>query len=238
MLGRFLEVSLATRDIAASVSFYERLGFTQLPSGDAWPYPYCALGDGRLCIGLHQREAPPTSLCFVRPGLLQHAELLAQAGLAASESHLGFEDFHRLQLPAADAQTITLLEARTFSPPADIAAAPCGYWCGWSVPSADFAASAAWWERAGFIAHDLEALPFEHRPLSMDYLNVALHHPAHLSWPALVFSSERMDEIIARLQGRELETQRQLPAGLDPRCNGLVAAPEGTRLLLLQGDYQ
>ena len=116
MLGRFLEISLATADIAASVSFYERLGFTQLPCSDAWPHAYCALGDGRLCIGLHQRESPVTSLCFVRPGLQAHTELLEQHGLIASERHLGFEDFHRLQLQACDGQTITLLEARTFSP--------------------------------------------------------------------------------------------------------------------------
>jgi catechol 2,3-dioxygenase-like lactoylglutathione lyase family enzyme len=237
MLGRFLELSLATADIAASVGFYERLGFTQLPCSDAWPYPYCALGDGRLCIGLHQREQPATSLCFVRPGLAEHAAKLERQGLTTSERHLGFEDFHRLQLDAVDGQTITLLEARTFSPPPDIVAAPCGYWSAWSMPSSDFAASAAFWERAGFIAHELEAHPFEHRPLSADYLTLALHHPADLHWPALVFSSDRMDAIIAQLQARDIATGRQLPAGLDPHCNGLVATPEGTRLLLLQGDY-
>jgi catechol 2,3-dioxygenase-like lactoylglutathione lyase family enzyme len=223
MLGRFLEVSLATADIAASVGFYERLGFTQLPCSDNWPYPYCALGDGRLCIGLHQREIPATSLCFVRPGLA---------------AHLGFEDFHRLQFEACDGQTITLLEARTFSPPPDMIAAPCGYWSAWSMPSQDFAASAAFWERAGFIAHDPEPLPFEHRPLSVDYLNLSLHHPSDLRWPALVFSSEQMAGIIARLQARDIDTRRQLPAGLDPQSNALITAPEGTRLLLVQGDYQ
>jgi hypothetical protein len=237
MLGRFLELSLATADIAGSVGFYERLGFTQLPCSDSWPYPYCALGDGRLCIGLHQRERPTSSLCFVRPGLADHAPLLEQAGLHASEQHLGFEDFHRLQLDALDGQAITLLEARTFSPPTDIAAAPCGYWSAWSIPSADFATSAAFWERAGFIAHDLEAQPFEHRPLSADYLNLALHHPSDLRWPALVFSSNDMPAILARLQSRDIDTRRNLPASVDPACNGLVTAPEGTRLLLLQGDY-
>jgi hypothetical protein len=237
MLGRFLELSLATDDIAGSVGFYEALGFTQLPCGDAWPYPYCALGDGRLCIGLHRRPSPASCISFVRPELAAHAAELDRAGLVTRERHLGFEDFHRLQLEAADGQAITLLEARTFSPPPDIVAAPCGYWSAWSLPSSDFAASAAFWERAGFIAHDPEPVPFEHRPLSADHLNLALHHPADLRWPALVFSSEDMGEIIARLQSRDLDTRRNLPAGLDPRCNGLIAAPEGTRLLLLQGDY-
>jgi len=237
MLGRFLELSLATADIAASVDFYERLGFTQLPCNDAWPHAYCALTDGRLCLGLHRYESPATSLCFVHSGLLAHADRLETGGLRSSERHLGFEEFHHVRYAAPDGQTLTLLEARTCSPPAPRAAPPCGWWSAWSVPSRDFAASAAYWERLDFIAHEVEALPIEHQPLSTDHLNLALHRPEDLRWPALVFASDRMEEIVSGLQAREFDTRRGLPAGLEPRCNGLLAAPEGTRLLLLQDDY-
>ena len=34
MFGRFLEISLATRAIAASAAFYQRLGFLDLATGD------------------------------------------------------------------------------------------------------------------------------------------------------------------------------------------------------------
>ena len=56
MLGRFLELSVATDDIRTSVEFYERLGFTQCVTSDVWPHPYGALTDGRLVIGLHQHR--------------------------------------------------------------------------------------------------------------------------------------------------------------------------------------
>ena len=58
MFGRFLELGIATQDIATSVQFYERLGFSQLITGDAWSHRYGVLGDGRVHLGLHERAMP------------------------------------------------------------------------------------------------------------------------------------------------------------------------------------
>ena len=48
MLGRFLEFSLATPDIQASLDFYSRLGFSQAAAGEAWFHPYAVVTDGSL----------------------------------------------------------------------------------------------------------------------------------------------------------------------------------------------
>ena len=42
MLGRFLEISLHTPDIQASLEFYESLGFEQASVSETWPYPYAS----------------------------------------------------------------------------------------------------------------------------------------------------------------------------------------------------
>ena len=59
MLGRFLELSVATPDIAASFDFYSRLGFTQADAGEVWPHTYVVVTDGRIHIGLHQGTGRP-----------------------------------------------------------------------------------------------------------------------------------------------------------------------------------
>ncbi len=61
MLGRFLEFSLATPDIQASLDFYTKLGFSQAEVGEAWLHPYAVVTDGRICLG-------PASACD--PGAL------------------------------------------------------------------------------------------------------------------------------------------------------------------------
>ncbi len=76
MLGRFLEASLATPDIQASLDFYVKLGFSQAEVGDAWPHPYAVVTDGRICLGLHQAAVPALSLTFVKPDLLKHLQRL------------------------------------------------------------------------------------------------------------------------------------------------------------------
>jgi catechol 2,3-dioxygenase-like lactoylglutathione lyase family enzyme len=75
MLGRFLELSVQTADIRASLDFYERLGFSAAEVGEAWPHPYAVVTDGRLHVGLHQAASqetanfPGAALTFVKPDL-------------------------------------------------------------------------------------------------------------------------------------------------------------------------
>ena len=68
-VGRFLEVSVASPDVGASVLFYEALGFRQLDTGETWSHPYAVMSDGRVHIGLHGYEFASPSLTFVHPDL-------------------------------------------------------------------------------------------------------------------------------------------------------------------------
>ena len=58
MLGRFLEYSLATPDIQASLDFIPGLDSLQAEVGEAWPHPYAVVTDGSICLGLHQEAIP------------------------------------------------------------------------------------------------------------------------------------------------------------------------------------
>ena len=235
MFGRFLEISLNTDDIAASVQFYERLGFTQLTTGDTWTHPYGVLSDGRLCIGLHQRRGPAPLLSFVRPELAQHAPGLRAAGFEPQATRLGESDFHELQLRDPSGQDVALLEARTFSPARR--AQPesmCGWFSSYSIPAVDIDVAQAWWERAGFVALDLPDEPLLQLALTSDTLTLTLHRPRLLAAPLLVFTDPQMSGRIASLAARDIHGSAGLPRGLDRSATALLESPEGTQLLLLQ----
>ncbi len=237
MFGRFLEISLATDDIAVSVTFYEQLGFRQLPCTDAWSWPYCALSDGRLCLGLHQYTEPRVALCFVRPGLTEAMQALEFSGFIPHSRQLGFDDFHRLGLRDPGGQELSLLEARTCSPDSEgYRETQCGYFAGFSMPVANPDVTSDYWARSGFIAHDEETLPYPHRPLTSNNLNLRLHKPRALPQPALIFTAHDMRERLIRCREQELPLARRLPFGLDPEANGLLVTPEGTQLLLLESE--
>ncbi|HMD58315.1 MAG TPA: hypothetical protein VKG66_00925 [Steroidobacteraceae bacterium] len=236
IFGRFLEISISTQDIRASVQFYEQLGFSQLTAGDIWSHPYGVLTDGRLIIGLHARPAAPVTLTFVRPQLARYLQVMQAAGFETHSTRLGDEDFHEAHLRDPCGQPVTLLEARTYSPglPDERALESlCGYFSAFSMPVADTDATLAFWERAGWVPLEAEEEPYPHLTLTADALNLELHRPRTLETAALVFRDPQMPERIRRLRDQELAFGTELPRGLPPERSALLLAPEGTALLLL-----
>lgn len=239
MFGRFLEISVSSADMVASLQFYERLGFTQLTANDTWTHPYGVLTDGRVCIGLHQRSAamPSPMLSFVHPDLAGHAGRLLAAGFEAETAQLGEGSFHQLRLRDPAGQAIALLEARTFSPARhQQRESHCGWFSAYSMPAIDNQAVRAFWERAGFLALDTQDQPLPTLPLISDHLSLALHAPRAVAAPLLVFVDPAMADKLAQLESAGIERAAELPHGLNRRDNALLEAPEGTLLLLLSAE--
>jgi catechol 2,3-dioxygenase-like lactoylglutathione lyase family enzyme len=252
-LGHFLAIAIPTTDISASVQFYERLGFTQFPTGDAWPHRYGVLGDGRIHLGLHERteshaggrnghdtsqlEGP--TVCFVHPGIAAQAERLQRSGLTPVQVHAAEESLHHLWLRDPAGHALLMQEARTFSP---APAAPgahiscsslCGSFAQLSLPEPDFDAAQQFWERAGFVALAEEDAPYVHLPLTSDALDLAFHAPRSCDAALLVFECPDTAALAEPLQAQGIRPLARLPRGLARAGNLLLEAPEGTRLLLV-----
>jgi hypothetical protein len=234
MFGRFLELGMATAQIAASVQFYERLGFVQLITGDAWSHPYGVLSDGRLRLGLHQCRMPSPTLTFVLPELQRALPRLRAASGEPELLQLGEERMHMVRWRDPGGQALTLLEARTFSP-ADLAVvqSACGYFLHLSLPQTDFERAREFWERAGFVGLPEQDEPYPHLPLTSDQLDLAFHQPRTFDAPLLVFECADLQRALARLHELAIPLAATRPRGLDARRSALLESPDGTALLLL-----
>lgn len=235
-LGRFLEISIGTRVIRESLDFYEALGFVQAAVSETWSHPYAVVTDGHLFIGLHGREIPSPSLTFVLPELHLGVSRLKERGVEFEEERFGDDVFNQAQLRDPGGLSIMLLEARTFSPPqldAPIESA-CGYFSELGIPArAEAGEARAFWESVGFVALDEEAQPFPRTPLVSDGLDLALYRTRALRQPVLTFEDSEMTQRLTRLRARGIQVSDEMPDTLDESGNGLLIAPEGTRLLLL-----
>lgn len=259
-LGQFLELAIPTHDIAASVQFYEHLGFAQRLTGDAWPHPYGVLGDERICLGLHQRAAAPRAgegryaaaarldgptPCFVQPGLARQLERLRLAGLTPQLTQFGEESLHHLWLRDPAGQALLLQEVRTFSATRSAADADedadasgdthslCGEFLQLSLPEPDFETALAFWERAGFVGMPVEQVPYAHQPLTSDQLDLAFHAPRTCDSALLVFEMIDRDATLAGLRELGMLPVLRPPRSLQQSGNLLLEAPEGTLLLLV-----
>jgi catechol 2,3-dioxygenase-like lactoylglutathione lyase family enzyme len=237
VLGRFLEISVRSSDIPESLAFYESLGLVQAPVGDAWHHPYAVVTDGRLHIGLHAREFESPSLTWVQPGLAAHAPRLEALGIEFACVRLGEDALHELGFVDPAGQSVTLLEARTFSPPAisPTHQTRLGYFEEFGLPTADLERSAAFWDALGFVTFDPVRMPFARIVAAGRDLNVGLYD-VDLRSPVLTFSDPAMPERIAALRDQGHRFVERLPRGMNPRENALLEAPEGTWLLLTTGS--
>ena len=238
MIGRFLEISVHAPDTLTSLEFYEALGFSQAATGEAWPYPYAVVTDGRVGIGLHQRELPQSPLLsFVLPDLHRHLDGLERLGIGILNRKLGGDVFNEATIATPGGQLLRLLEARTFSPsqrkPGETSR--LGWFEGFALPIADPRAAEQFWEKIGFVPTGDSVEPMPYAGLISDSLNIALVAQGLLKRPALLFTDADMSTRIRALADKGVELV-QPPGRLDPRLHALLVAPEGTQLLLTTAE--
>jgi catechol 2,3-dioxygenase-like lactoylglutathione lyase family enzyme len=234
VLGRFLEFSLATPDIRASLDFYTRLGFSQAEVGEAWTHPYAVVTDGRICLGLHQAAIPAPSMTFVKPGLLKHLEALEELGLKFEFRHLGNDVFNEVGWFDPTGQLVRLIEARTFSPSKRIVTdtSQCGYFLEIALPTPNLEASKAYWEQFGFVGMDESDDRLPHISCTSDYIDLGLYNPAHLRRSTLRFEVDDVGGTLARLAEIGISPAGEIPPPLRQAPAAVLIAPEGTPILL------
>jgi catechol 2,3-dioxygenase-like lactoylglutathione lyase family enzyme len=235
VLGRFLEFSVATPDIRASLEFYTKLGFTQAQVGEAWPHPYAVVTDGRICVGLHGEFIPAPSLTFVKPDLLKYLGTLEKRGLQFEFRRLGNDVFNELGWLDPSGHLIRLVEARTFSPSKRRATdtSLCGYFAEVALPSPRRDAAKEFWENFGFVGMDEPDALLPHVSCTSDSVNIGLYDPAHLRSPTLLYDAGDVGGTLARLAEAGILPTGQLPVPLRQLPATLLTAPEGTPILLL-----
>lgn len=233
MLGNFLEISVHTRNVLESLQFYEKLGFTQIPGNDTWTHPYGIVTDGRCFIGIHAFSFPAPALTFVAPELRNRVESLEAAGADFEFLKLGDDQFHELGFFLPDEQMVTLLEARTFSPPAlaDIGASLLGFFMEYRIPVTDRDAAMSRWTQFGLIENEPSGDSRDAASLCCTGLNLGLSESRRLRQPTLIFHVAQINERLGLLAEKGIE-----PAQIHADGSARFTAPEGTHLLLIETD--
>jgi catechol 2,3-dioxygenase-like lactoylglutathione lyase family enzyme len=236
VLGRFLEFSLATPDIQASLDFYTRLGFSQAEVGEAWSHPYAVVTDGRICLGLHQEAIPAPSITFVKPGLLKYLDTLEEQGLEFEFRRLGNDVFNEVGWFDPSGQLIRLIEARTFSPSkrAGTETSSCGYFLEIALPTPVRDVSKAYWEEFGFVGIDETEDRLPHVSCTSDYIDLGLYDPSHLRRSTLRFEVDDVGGTLVRLAEIGISPSGEIPHPLRNLPAAVLMAPEGTPILLAE----
>ena len=190
-LGRFLEISVRTGDVPASLRWYKLLGFTELTTGDMWTHKYAVVSDGVLCIGLHDREFDTPAVTFVQPDLARHARSMADHGFDFSFMHLGEESFNEIGIVDHDGHLITMVEARTFhGDDEDDSDSACGTWFELTLPVQDAMRSARFWGPVAGSILSMREEPTMHMRFDAGGIALGLSESIALESPSLCFKCQ------------------------------------------------
>jgi catechol 2,3-dioxygenase-like lactoylglutathione lyase family enzyme len=235
VLGRFLEYSIPTPDIRASLEFYLELGFSQAEVGETWPHPYAVVTDGRIHLGLHRLAQDEPVLTFVKPDLLRHLAALERVGVQFDVRRLGNDVFNELDWRDPSGHRVRMVEARTFSPTKREAThtSLCGYFSEIALPCTGLDDAKQYWERLGFVGMDELDAPLPHVSCTSDSIDLGLHESAHLPLATLVFDAGDIRSTLQRLADAGVSPSTGVPRPLRALSAAMLTAPEGTPILLM-----
>jgi catechol 2,3-dioxygenase-like lactoylglutathione lyase family enzyme len=235
MLGRFLEFTVATPDILASLSFYKQLGFHELEGGDVWPHKYAVVSDGEVCIGLHERALQSPALTFVHQEVAKEARSMADRGFEFSYLQIDDDSFNELGFLDNDGHLITFIEARTFSKPdEDMKNSLCGRWFETTLPVRDTVRAGLFWAPLAPKLLRMREEPTTHMRFEAAGMPLGLSESIALSGASLCFRCDSREEIWIALAKHGFK-HKEFP-GFEGAFMSLEA-PEGTTLYLFDEDF-
>ncbi len=235
MLGQFSELSVHAPDILDSLAFYRALGFSELESGDVWPHKYTVVSDGELCIGLHDRAIDGPTLTFVHRDLARHARAMSDHGFDFKLLKIDNDVFNELGFYDRDGHTISMIEARTFSPPAeDVEKSICGNWFELSLPARDAMRAGRFWAPLAPVMRELREEPTPHLRFDAAGMSLGLSEHKALKKPSPCFICDDLTSVLAEVErhGLNIETNPEYESAFLS-----LEAPEGTTLYLFEADF-
>ena len=235
MLGKFLEISIHSDDILASLSFYQALGFTELAAGEVWSHQYAVVSDGNVALGFHSAVFDSPKISFVRPELRTHALKMTDGGTHFTFQSLDDDVFNELEFLDRDGHTVSLLEARTFSPGGvELGESLCGTLLEYSLPAREPLTAAHFWAPLAPAVLANRDDPEVHFRFDASGLPLGLSGAAALKRPALCYrcaNKTLLNDALERSGINIMATQAYESAFAQLR------GPEGTDLFLFEEDF-
>ena len=231
---RFLELAVQCDDILASLAFYRQLGFVELTTNDGNDYGYAVVSDGRVCIGLHNKPEFPMALRFVKENVRKMVLDLSEANIEFDDVRLGEDELHQASLSGPYGNTISWVEARTFSPPdSDIDESLLGRFLEVSLPVSEVYTAARFWApySSRVLGDDGQS---GHMRLDTGGINLGLCEHSGRASPVLTFELRDAGQLQACMdQFGILPSRKPKPEG----AFAALDAPEGTGIVLYREDF-
>ncbi len=244
-LGDVSAITITSTDLAASLAFYQQLGFSELYRAD-FPFPWIMVSDGALLIMLRQDKDPYIALTYYTKEMDLVVSDLTDIGVPVKQIPTPNPMIQRFLITTAEGHFISLVtfvegfaqppgNTMLTMPPADYAKPGtytnkiCGMFGELAFPVTDLERSIAFWEKLGYRSLSKRTLPYPWAILSDGVGIVGLHQASNFSVPTITFFAADMKTKIAHLKSTGLVS----PAESGDN-NIVLTTPEQQKINLFQ----
>jgi len=234
-LGKFVEISVGVPDLAASLLFYERIGFDRLDQG--WePWPWAVLTDGSITLQLNQGTPSPPVLGYIAGDMVERIRALEAAGLKIQQTRGGLGELRGV-FRAPSGLEVALIEypARRI-PRFSGTFCKCGRFgeLAWAVD--DLEESLTFWQNLEFVKQRGNRLPYPWAVLSDGLISLGFYQTDDLPKPALVYYASNPAERLELLAIEGFEPVGEIPSPASGVGRSIFEPPDGCLWLML--DYE
>lgn len=247
ILGEATLITMSTKNLEQSRSFYDKLGYTKV-NENAPTDNQMKITDQTLVIELKEDDNSYLGLTYFTEYLDEKVTAIESRGIEIdekiekagqlSEISLSSPNGLRINLNNADSkkvyqpQGLTLLNfpEEDFLNPEKYPNPRCGVFGEFSQSVTDLQKSIGFWEKLGFNALSVNQEPYPWAIMS-DQLNIlGLHQTEDFTQSAITYFASDMKNRISRL--KEVGITSIKPFSIDDAANAIITTPEGMQIFL------
>jgi len=218
ILGDVSAFTITTPDLEQSLSYYKKLGFSELFRMD-WPFPWIQITDGVLLIMLRKDDKPYIALTYYVSDVNKVVTMLDDKGVAIAERAKESDMLKRYLIKSPDGMNISLvglsaemgfkqppgptmlsMPQQDFFNPEKYVNKVCGLFGEFAHPVADLEKAIAFWQQLGFTMVSKFSSPYPWAILSDGLSIVGAHQTKEFSDPTITFFAADMKDKIAKLK--------------------------------------
>lgn len=248
-LGYRVQIAIGVADLAESLEFYRRLGFVEV-AANGEPYPWAQITDGQNLILLNQDGMSYRGLIYFSDDVAARVRHIEDAGIPF---------IHKTEHNGQVVQAILFNDAQQFGvnllahdasdlyQPTGEPVTRCGKFGEFAIPVANIKDAYDFWRTLGFAklggnfdpttgGSDGSWGPYTWAIISDGLIVLGLHETTDFPEPTLTYFAGNQAETLAQLKDENFPFTFSSPDENGVVANAGLAAPDGQKLFLFQGE--
>ncbi len=242
-LGEATAITIHSKDLEESLSFYQKLGFRELYRFD-FPYPFIQITDGTLIIMLSKQETPFMALTFYTKDIDTVAAQLESNHITFIQKPREFDHIHHYSFNSPDGmfiQLVTYLDGfykpegpamlkmshDDYFNPEKYVNKVSGMFGELAIPVSHLETSIVFWESIGFKTMSKNAAPYAWAILTDGLATIGLHETDRFKQPTITFFASDMHDKIENISASGISD-----ITIGSKGNGVLITPEQQRINL------